>query len=227
MPADASRPESQESVTEVELKLQASDRLVLRRLARRRRLGDARLGPARTVDELDRYLDTADGRLAAVAWACRLRSREGSTIVSLKGPRSSRDGEGSLHSRPELEGAATLDPDPRAWPPSPARDLVLRLADGRPLVELLELRQRRTERSVEVGGERMGLLSLDRVEVVQAGKPVGRLFIVELEVAPAPPEGAVPLLAAALDGIRGLRPDPLSKLEHALPMLKNAEQARR
>jgi inorganic triphosphatase YgiF len=227
MPADASRPESQEIDPEVELKLRASDRLVLRRLARRRRLGDARLGPARTVDELDRYLDTADGRLAAVAWACRLRSREGSMIVSLKGPRSSRDGEGSLHSRPELEGAATLDPDPRAWSRSPARDLVLRLADGRPLVELLELRQRRTERSVEVGGERIGLLSLDRVEVVQAGKPVGRLFIVELEVAPVPPEGAVPLLAAALDGIRGLRPDPLSKLEHALPMLKNAEQARR
>src|SRR6266511_3548511 len=162
MPADASWPQSQGSVTEVELKLRTNDRLVLRRLARRLWLGDARLGPARTVHEVDRYLDTADGRFAAAAWACRLRGREGSTIVSLKGPRSGRDREGSLHVRAELEGAATPDPDPRAWPGSPARDLVLRLADGRPLVERLQLRQRRTERSVDVGGERIGLLSLDR-----------------------------------------------------------------
>jgi inorganic triphosphatase YgiF len=219
MPADASRPQTQESVTEVELKLRTSNRLVLRRLARRLWLGDARLGPARTVDELDRYLDTADGRFAAAAWACRLRGREGSTIVSLKGPRSARDAGGSLHVRPELEGAATPDPDPRAWPGSPARDLVLRLAHGRPLVERLQLRQRRTERSVEVGGERIGLLSLDRVEVVHASARLGQLLVVELELAPGTPSARANAAARALEAIPGLHPDPRSKLEHALEMI--------
>jgi inorganic triphosphatase YgiF len=219
MPADASRPQSQESVSEVELKLRTSDRLVLRRLARRLWLGDALLGPARTVDELDRYLDTADGRFAGAAWACRLRSREGSTIVSLKGPRSAHDREGTLHVRDELEGAATPDPDPRAWPGSPARDLVLRLADGRRLVERLQLRQRRTERSVEVGGERIGLLSLDRVEVVHASARVGHLLVVELELAQGTPSARANAAARALEAIPGLHPDPRSKLEHALEMI--------
>ena len=219
MPADASGAQTQESVTEVELKLRTSDRLVLRRLARRLWLGDARLGPARTVDELDRYLDTADGRFAAAAWACRLRGREGSTIVSLKGPRSARDRAGSLHVRPELEGAATPDPDPRAWPASRARDLVLRLADGRRLVERLQLRQRRTERSVEVGGERIGLLSLDRVEVVHASARLGHLLVVELELAPGTPSARANAAVQALQAIPGLHPDPHSKLEHALEMI--------
>jgi inorganic triphosphatase YgiF len=219
MPADASRPRSQESIIEVELKLRTSERLVLRRLARRLWLGDARLGPARTVDELDRYLDTADGRFAAAAWACRLRGREGSMIVSLKGPRSARDAGGSLHVRPELEGAATPHPDPRTWPVSPARDLVLRLADGRRLVERLQLRQRRTERSVEVGEERIGLLSLDRVEVVHAGARLGHLFVVELELAQGMPTARANAAARALEAIPGLHPDSRSKLEHALEMI--------
>jgi len=219
MPADASRPTRRGSVTEVELKLQTNDRMVLRRLARRRRLGDALLGAPHTVGELDRYLDTADGRFAAVAWACRLRSREGSTIVSLKGPRLARTGRSVLHSRLELEGAATADPDPQAWPPSPARSFVRRLSCGHALVERFQLRQRRTERSVEVAGERIGVLSLDEVEVIHEHQPIGRLLVVELELAAGMPAARATRASQALEAIQGLHPDPRSKLEHALAML--------
>jgi inorganic triphosphatase YgiF len=218
MPTDASRPASRWSVTEVELKLQTNDPMVLRRLARRRRLGDAMLGAPHTVDELDRYLDTPDGGFAAVAWACRLRTREGSTIVSLKGPRLGRVGRSVLHSRLELEGAATTDLDPQAWPASPARSFVRRLSGGHPLVERLQLRQRRTERSVEVAGERIGVLSLDRVEVIHERKPIGRLLVVELELTAGMPWERAAGASQALEAIRGLHPDPRSKLEHALAL---------
>ena len=72
--------------TEVEARFRAESAEPLAELAGRARLGRARLGSPRTVDETDRYLDTIDGRLAAARWACRLRSREGTTRISLKGP---------------------------------------------------------------------------------------------------------------------------------------------
>src|ERR1700674_2671044 len=91
---------------EAELKFRAADERPLEMLAASATLGPAELGPARTADEVDRYLDTADLRLAAVHWACRLRSREGSALLSLKGPAEHIDG-ATLHLRPELEGRAT------------------------------------------------------------------------------------------------------------------------
>ena len=75
-------------------------------------LGDGYLGvrPARSgagkVDEVDRYLDTVDLRLATARWACRLRTREGRTIVSLKGPCGTCSGD-ALHLRGEVEGPAS------------------------------------------------------------------------------------------------------------------------
>ena len=50
--------------TEVEAKFRAETADPLVELAARPRLGRAVLGTPRTVDEVDRYLDTADGRLA-------------------------------------------------------------------------------------------------------------------------------------------------------------------
>ena len=50
---------------EAELKFWAADDQPLRALAAAPLLGPAQLGPARVVDELDRYLDTVDRRLAA------------------------------------------------------------------------------------------------------------------------------------------------------------------
>lgn len=206
---------------EVELKLRASDDAPLERLAQVDRLGPAALGPATTVDELDRYLDTADGRFAAARWACRLRTRADRTIVSLKGPAQPGAGD-VLHRRPELEGPAAPDTDPSRWPPSEARDFVDELRVGQGLVERLALAQRRTERPVLVDGERLGTLSLDRVAVLHGGSEVGGLHAVELELAPDAAETRLPELAAALATVEGLRPDPSTKLERALAIVEQA-----
>ena len=94
---------------EIELKYRARDDAVLARLAAAPALGPAVLDPPRTVDELDRYLDTADGRLAEARWACRLRTRDGRTVLSLKGPPDTElvTDPAALHRRPEVEGPAT------------------------------------------------------------------------------------------------------------------------
>lgn len=204
---------------EVEARFRVEDPEALDRLAALDRLGGAHLGAAEVVDEMDRYLDTADRALAAERWACRLRWRHGRHVLSLKGPPEAGAG-GWLHRRIEVEGPATGDPAPEAWPPSEARALLDRLRGGRPLVERLTLRQRRTERAVSLHGRRLGVLSADDVTVVRGGSEVGRFAIVELELARswAGDEDALPALAAALASIRGLAPEPRSKLERALAL---------
>ncbi|HET8587109.1 MAG TPA: CYTH domain-containing protein [Candidatus Limnocylindria bacterium] len=208
---------------EVELKFRAGGPDALQRLRVAPTLGPAMLGAPDTYDELDRYLDTADLRLAARRWACRLRTRRGDTIVSLKGPAEpTAGGDAALHRRPELEGPATDRPDAADWPPSTARDRLLDLSDGKPLLERLSLAQRRTERDVLVDGASIGTLSLDHVQVWRDGRQRGELWCVELEQHADDGDADLHELAHALNGADGLVPDPLTKLEHALGLAPEA-----
>ena len=211
--------------TEVEAKFRAEGPGPLEALAVAERLGNAILGPARTVDESDRYLDTDDGRLASARWACRLRLRDGTTRISLKGPPSDAPGAAWHHRRPEVEGPATDEIAPDAWPPSEARDLLESLAGGRVLTEHLRVRQARTERAVTLdGGEPIGTLTLDRVRLAAGDADLGELFVVELELDPASETGEAELsgLADALASMPGLVPEPRTKLEHALHRMQQA-----
>jgi inorganic triphosphatase YgiF len=215
---------------ETELKLSATGPAPLRRLAEVETLGGTPLGAPETYLELDRYLDTDDGRLAAAKWACRLRSRSRAYRVSLKGPAiAAHELGGALHRRPEIEGVASARPDPSAWPPSAARDRLVELAGDRPLREQLTLRQRRTQRAVGSDHDRVGTLSLDRVLVVRDGEPMGRLWCVELELAGSTVAAAdrnagvlVPRLLAELLSVGELAIEPLTKLERALALVGRA-----
>lgn len=203
---------------EAELKLRAPDDATLDLLATLPALGSHALGPATIVRETDVYLDTSDGRLAAARWALRLRTRDGRTLASLKGPAEHHPGE-ALHRRPEVEGPVDRPSLPSTWPGSAARSLVLELAGEAELVERLTLLQERTERAVDGAGRRIGTLSLDRVQVLVHGRSRGRLRVVELELDPTlgyPRQAALaPELLERLVEL-GLRPDPASKLELAL-----------
>jgi len=209
--------------TEVEAKFRAEGPEPLEALATVGRLGRAVLGRARTVDETDRYLDTDDGRLAAARWACRLRSREGMTRISLKGPpRDDMVAEAWHHRRPEVEGPATDEIAPGTWPPSEARELLESLAGGRALAEHLRIRQQRTERAVTVNGTGpIGTITLDRVRLTAGATDLGELFVVELELDPASEHAEAELngLAGALAAVPGLVAEPRTKLEHALHRL--------
>lgn len=209
---------------EVEARFRADD-AALARLADADRLGPAVLGEPVTVDEVDRYLDTADGDLAAARWACRLRTRGDVTKVSLKGPPAVEGGEAWLHRRPEVEGPAVDVPALDAWPPSAARDRLASITGGRPLHERFRLLQRRTERAVHVDGDPVGTLTLDAVRIVgRGGRDLGQLRIVELEMAAGDgaAESRLAPLAAALARIGGLEPEPRTKLEQAVERLAGA-----
>jgi len=205
---------------ESELKYRAETDATLEALASPPRLGPATLGPANVVEERDRYLDTEGRDLERARWACRLRTREGRSLVSLKGPPQHAAG-AALHLRPELEGPANDDPEAASWPPSPARDLLLELTGGAALRERLTLAQSRTEREVAVGKRRVGLLSIDRSCVLHRGREVGVLRVVELELAPDALVAGLDAasLERALAAIPGLTPDPASKLERALALI--------
>jgi inorganic triphosphatase YgiF len=204
--------------TEVEARFRADELAPLEALAVAPTLGRADLGPARIAEETDRYLDTVDGRLAAARWACRLRSRDGSVRVTLKGPPAVTAGKPWQHRRPELEAPATDETDPATWPWSEARDLVDALRGGGELIERLRLRQRRTERSVVVDAAHVGTLSLDEVGMEAGGSDLGMLFVVELELDPdaATAERELAGMAAALGQVAGLVPEGRTKLERAL-----------
>jgi inorganic triphosphatase YgiF len=209
---------------EVELKLRAETDLPLRVLAEASRLDATELGPPDEVSEVDRYLDTADGLLAAAGWACRLRTRDGETRISLKGPAQHAPGS-SLHSRPEIEGPASATLPRDAWPPSPALDRLLALSEGAALGERVTLRQMRTERRVTADGERAGLLTLDRVRVELGGIERGEFLAVELELDPAALDrGLDPaVLGRALLTVPGLVEEPHTKLERAIALLERGD----
>jgi len=203
---------------EVEARFRADGPAPLLRLAARPTLGSASLGTARTVVEEDRYLDTEDGRLRSLRWACRLRSREGSTRISLKGPPAA-PATGWLHRRPEIEGPASAIVDPDSWPESDAKAFLLELSGGAALVEWLRLLQQRTERGVAIDGRSVGSLSLDAVTAERAGARIGEMHLVELELRPdADADRDLPELARALAAEPGLRAEPRTKLEIALEL---------
>jgi inorganic triphosphatase YgiF len=201
---------------EIEAKFRAAGTGPLRALERIDRLGPATLGALEEVDEIDRYLDTDDERLASARWACRLRERRGTVRLSLKGPpepTATGVDTTALHRRPEVEGPAGPGLVPGDWPSSAARVLLERLSGGAALSEWVRLVQRRGERPVVLEGVRIGTLSLDDVRVVHGDRERDRLYVVELELADGltPPVAVLDALAAT-DGLRG---EPLTKLEHA------------
>jgi inorganic triphosphatase YgiF len=214
-----------EASLESELKYRAETDAPLDVLAEQDSLGSASLGPAGTAEEVDRYLDTPGLRLSRAGWACRLRTRGATTVVSLKGPGQHAAGD-VIHRRPEVEGPATPDLDPAGWPASAARELLLELSAGETLAETLTLVQRRTEREVQLEGTRIGTLSLDRARVLHQGRELGMLRVVELELdAAALAAGLDPVsLERGLQAVGGLRPDPANKLERALALVAEAAE---
>lgn len=164
---------------EVELKYSVTDPAALERRLERDWLGGLAAGPWRTVQMIDRHLDTADGAVRRAGFAARLRRTGDVTVISLKGAAVNGSG-GALHRRPEIEGPASEALDPTAWPASEARERLIALTGARPLEVRFTLRQTRRERDLR-GADGWAVLSLDAVGVEAAGQSLGDLRILEVE----------------------------------------------
>jgi CHAD domain-containing protein len=197
---------------EIELKYRVADTAAATRFLEARSFGAFRAaGPTRQVQIEDRYLDTADGALGLAGYAVRLRRGPTMTVISVK---STARASSALHSREELEGPADLSLDPHAWPPSPARALILEHAGEAPLLELVTVRQLRRVRPL-ADEEAEVELSIDEVAVVAAGRVVDRFLELEAELRRGP-ASALGSLAAVLEADPDLAPVMTSKLERAM-----------
>jgi len=208
---------------ELELKYRVAHTAAAARLVATRTWGPFRAaGRARQVQVEDRYLDTADGALGQAGWAVRLRRGPTMTILSVKSTAPAAD---ALHRREELEGPADLSLDPHAWPPSPARSLVLEHAGDAPLLEIVTVRQLRRTRTLADESAEVEL-SLDEVAVVAGGRVVDRFIELEAELRRGP-ASALEALAAVLADDPDLAPQPASKLARALSAVAAARSGGR
>ncbi|MDQ2964438.1 MAG: CYTH domain-containing protein [Chloroflexota bacterium] len=176
----------------------------------------------RTVHLEDRYLDTADGALAAAGFAARLRATATSTVISVKST-ARRSTEHGPYRREELEGPADRTSAPRGWPASAARSLILELCGDAPLVELVTLRQLRRKRELRAPDWVLEV-SLDEVEVVARSKVVEGFVELEVELVRGSEDGLA-TVARVLDADPELHASHVSKLEAALSAVRDRDPA--
>ena len=202
---------------EVEAKFRVPNRAVYREMLRLRQVGRYAIVPGPRVRVADRYFDTADGRLLAGGYSCRLRTQDGAVVATLKGLGGSV---GAVHRRDEREIALpALLLDPAQWPASPARDLALELAAGAALEPLFDLQQTRGKADLMDGPRRVAEWSLDEVRAVVGQRPA---FYYELEVELGP-EGAdadLEVVTRELQAQFALEPERNSKFIRGLEMLR-------
>ena len=201
-----------EQAMEVELKYRLLDIAAGERFLAAETLGPFRaVSAARAAQHEDRYLDTPDGALARAGHAARLRQSRGGTVVTVK---STTAPDGALARREELEGPADRGAEPRDWPPSAARSLIMELCGDAPLVELVTVRQLRRKRRLKASDATVEL-SLDEVDVVARGRVIHRFAELEAELTSGL-EARLDELRPILEADPDLVPATGSKLDAAL-----------
>lgn len=168
---------------------------------------------------VDRYVDTADGRLAVAGARARLRVGDDGVQVAVK-----RRGieERGVTARHEVEGPATASLDPSAWPDSIARSELLGLAAGAPLVEIARLRQARHVRLVR-RGDVIVELSLDELQALDGDRVAASRWELEAELKSGARD-ALEELAAVLLAMPATLPAAGSKLDFALSARRPLER---
>jgi len=207
---------------EVELKFRVTDGPALDRLLDADWIGEHAAGAWRTFELEDRYLDTSDGALARGGYGARLRRQDGAITLTLKSLARGEGPGGALFRRVELEGPATWDARPEAWPDSDARRRLMALAGDAPLVPRFTLHQVRRERDLR-GGDGWAVLSLDAVRVEAAGRDLGGGTFVEVE-SRGGSERILHEVGAILEGSGAVTPEGRSKEALATELLDAARQ---
>lgn len=173
----------------------------------------------RTLSITDRYFDAADGAISGAGYGARLRRTGRRTTLTLK---TDIEVAGALHRRLELEGRATEELSPEAWPHSEARDRLVEIVGLRRLIERFVVRQRRRERELSVGGAEL-VASIDTGVVLAAGIEAGRIFQFELELRRGR-RAVMQRIAAAVENSELGRPESESKLATAARMAAAASR---
>jgi inorganic triphosphatase YgiF len=206
---------------EIEAKFSIPDRATFDQLCRLEVLAGYQLSSGGVKQVYDRYLDTDERAILRAGYACRVRRKGQQYVATLKGLGGAGAGSG-IHRRAEHE-VAVGDDDPATWPDSTARDLALRLSDGRLLHELFSLCQERHIRLLYAGGpagtRRVAEMSLDIVTpTVSDDQETLVYFELEIELLDQGSESDLRALASDVQTTWGLHPEPHSKFERGLEL---------
>ncbi len=202
---------------EIEAKFALPNRQTYRDLLRLRALAGFTLIPTAAVHITDRYFDTADSRLLAAGYTCRLRTEGALVLATLKGLGGAR---GAVHHRDEQEvQLVAWTPEVAVWPASSARDLAQKLTGGMPLQPLFDLEQHRSRADVMDEARRVAELSLDAVRATVGRRPA-LYYELEVELKPEGTETDLATVVQELRTIYNLTPEPRSKFERALETLQ-------
>src|SRR5713101_6931492 len=193
-------PLAEGTLVEIEAKYSVADPAVFAALLELQALGDYTLRPVGSRDVIDHYLDTPDRDLLRGGYACRLREgeKDGRWLSTVK--ELGKAG-GAVHQREEHECEIPPHATPAEWPEGPAREIVMRLSGGEPLVELFTLRQHRDLRAVEQDGRAVAELSLDTVEM-HIGSRTSVTHEMEIELEAGGTMDDLHAIAAALEPYR-------------------------
>jgi CHAD domain-containing protein len=168
----------------------------------------------------DTYVDTPQQQVLAAGYACRRRKVEDQhgVLITLKGLGTA---DGAVHRREEFELTVEEEQPPTGWPPSVARDRVLRLIGGAELKPIIDVHQARITRQVLQRERQVAELSLDEWTVVDEGE-AQTFFEVEVELLPLGTEADLSAIVACLSGEWALPAEPQSKFERALVLWQRA-----
>ena len=187
-------------------------------VARLRELGAYALTLAPAPEQqLNVYYDTPDARLQAARHGLRVRRIGTQTRVTLKGP--AEVGPDSVYRRAEYEFPGE-DPHPATWPSGVARDLALALTGGAPLRPIVTITTERHLLYASCAGVIVAEICLDQ-GTLRAGDHERPFTELEIELRPAGSRADLTALAASLGTQITLTPEPLSKLQQALTLLRD------
>lgn len=170
-------------------------------------------------DHVDTLLDTPDRRITDQMHALRVRAADSGLTLTFKGPNT---GAGEVHMRQEWEAPLTppLRLDPASWP-EPIASQVRQLIGNEALAPMLHVAVERRLWQVRRGARVIGELALDTGAILAAGRrePIHEL---ELELKGAGARTDLDHLRGLLSAQLPLAPEPRSKLQRGLALLRHA-----
>jgi inorganic triphosphatase YgiF len=204
---------------EIEAKFRVDDDRTFARLLALEAIGPFRLNAApHAENQRNVYFDTADRRLRAGQYGLRVRDLGDRRIATLKGAAQAQDG---MYERDEWEVEIGGDDRPETWPPSEARERVLKLLGGEQALPILSIDTRRRHIFAARGGPHIAELSLDE-STISAGGREQRFRELEIELLKGGDRADLDTLAALLRERFALVPENRSKLARGLALLDQA-----
>jgi CHAD domain-containing protein len=145
--------------TEIKFKIPNYDTFAV--LSTLRQLGEFHLKPVGIKKVVDRYLDTANRAIIQAGYACRVRTADKKSTLSLK---SLTPPEGDTHRRQEIEVEIKSE-QPQSWATSQAKEMIDQMAGEAPLEPLFTLFQTRHKNHVFLEGRPLIEMSVDKVSL--------------------------------------------------------------